>query len=177
MSRLQTNAIRHLGSTVDNLTLDNAGRVLKTSQPMFSAGIPSTSDATIASGAFIPFSSVTGNGGQNIGGHFSTGTYKFTAPVAGVYLFSTTIFFTNSASSTLAMQTALNVNGTYLGITGGDAIHAMQATPNSAGGTICLTGSWVVKLAANDVVGVSNRSGNILRIYQGHTSFSGYLLG
>lgn len=80
MSRLQTNAIRHLGSTVDNMTLDNAGRVLMPQQPAFDAY---KSAGNVSTGVVIPFSNVR----LNRGGHFNTSTYRFTAPVAGAYFF------------------------------------------------------------------------------------------
>jgi len=162
---------------VTRIKASRNGHVNMPYQPMFSAGINSTSDATVASGAFVNFNSVSGGAGQNIGGHFNTGTYKFTAPVSGTYFFSASIYFTNSATNNQAMQAALNVNGTYLGITGGDASHVIAATPGSVGGVIVLNGSWAVKLAAGDVVGVSNRSAGNLRLYQGHCAFNGWLMG
>ena len=118
----------------------------------------------------------TGNTWNN-GSCFNTGSYKFTSPVAGTYLFTYTIFFTNSASSTLSMQAALNIDGGYFQVSSADAMGVLAATPNSMGGICCLSWSGIVRLNANQVVGVINRSGNILRIYQGHSYFSGQLIG
>jgi hypothetical protein len=78
MSRLQTNAIRHLGSAVDNLTMDNAGRVLMPNQPAFNA----YKNNNAIGGAVI--SGYLG-ANFNVGGHFNTSTGVFTAPVGGKY--------------------------------------------------------------------------------------------
>lgn len=158
--------------------IDTSGRITTPNQPAFIAGIAATSDSSLAAGAFVPFNTTAlSSGACNIGSHFSTSTNKFTAPVAGTYLFTYTLYYTNSGSSTLNMQPCINVNSGYPAFTSGDAYGVNTITPNSAGGIVAFSWTGLLKLAANDVVGVSNRSGNILRIYQGHSNFSGYLIG
>lgn len=82
MSRLQTNAIRHLGSAVDNITVDAAGRVRMPNQPAFYAR--RTAGHYSAYTGVIVFDSVR----FNTGNHYDSSTGRFTAPVAGLYLFS-----------------------------------------------------------------------------------------
>jgi hypothetical protein len=153
------------------LSADSSGRVTMPAQPAFLAGINSASDATFTLGQFLPFNITQ----TNIGNNFNTSTNRFTAPVTGRYCFSYGMLFTNSGGNTQSMQAAIAVNGSYP--TGGDAYSVLACTPNSLGGTIALTSTVVFNLAAGDVVGISNRSSNNLRIYQGHTYFSGYLIG
>jgi hypothetical protein len=138
------------------------------------AGIASTSDATIASSAYVPFNTVTG--GFNTGSNFSTANYYFTAPVAGKYFFTCAMYLTNSSSATYGMQWGFYVNGAFKSFTSGDAWGCNSATPNSLGGTIEFSTTAIFDLAANDTVGVRPRSANI-RIYQGHCYFGGYFLG
>lgn len=155
------------------MKVDGSGRVTKPYQPSFLAAIPSGADATYTSGQFLAF----GTCPTNIGNHFNTSTYKFTVPVSGVYWFSYSMLFTNSSGNTQSMQAAINVNGSYPTPVGGDAYSILACTPNSLGGNIQLTSTVLFNLSAGDVVGVTNRSANNLRIYQGHTFFAGYLLG
>jgi hypothetical protein len=149
---------------------DSSGRFTVPNQPAFFAGIGSTSDATIALNSFVPFNVTVLNTGNN----FNTGTNRFTAPVAGRYFFSWQIFYTDSGGANYTMQTGLNINGSYINFSGGDAF-VTQVNP-ALSGPICFGASAVVNLSANDVVGIMVRSANI-RVYQGHCNFSGYLVG
>ena len=81
MSRLQTNAIRHLDSAVSNLTLDNAGRVSMPNQPLVICGAQS---AARTAGNYKHW----GTAGYvlvNDGSCWNSSTGRFTAPVAGRY--------------------------------------------------------------------------------------------
>ena len=156
------------------MRIDGAGRVTKPYQPAFMAGIASTSDATIASSAYVPFNTVTG--GFNTGSNFSTTNYYFTAPVAGRYFFTCALYLTNSSSATYNMQWGFYVNGAFKSFTSGDAYGVGSITPNSAGGVLEFATTAIFDLAANDTVGVRPRTANI-RIYQGHCYFGGYFLG
>jgi len=158
----------------ERMRIDSSGRITTPNQPAFMAGIASTSDATIASNAYVPFNTVTG--GFNTGSNFSTANYYFTAPVAGKYFFTCAMYLTNSSSATYGMQWGFYVNGAFKSFTSGDAWGVGSATPNSLGGTIEFSTTAIFDLAANDTVGVRPRSANI-RIYQGHCYFGGYFLG
>lgn len=159
--------------TLDRMVLDASGRLTLPYQPAFLAGISSASDATYTAGQFLAFNTAPFNRGNN----FNTSTNKFTAPVGGAYMFTYGMLFTNSGGNTQSMQAAINVNGNYPTPPGGDAYNVLACTPNSLGSTITLATSVVLSLSAGDVVGITNRSSNNLRIYQGHTFFGGYLLG
>jgi len=161
-------------NSLARLSIDSSGRVTMPYQPSFMAGIASTSDATIASTAYVPFNTVTG--GFNTGSNFSTTNYYFTAPVAGKYLFTCAMYLTNSASSTSNMQWGFYVNGAFKSFTSGDAYGCGNAIPNSTGGIIEFATTAIYDLAANDTVGVRPRTTNI-RVYQGHCYFGGYLIG
>lgn len=158
----------------ERMRIDSSGRVTMPYQPSFMAGIASTSDATIASTAYVPFNTVTG--GFNTGSNFSTTNYYFTAPVAGKYFFTCGLYLTNSSSATYGMQWGFYVNGAFKSFTSGDTWGCGSATPNSLGSTIEFSTTATFNLAANDTVGVRPRSANI-RIYQGHCYFGGYLIG
>jgi hypothetical protein len=158
MSRLQTNAIRHLGSAVDNLTLDNAGRVLMPNQPAFRArmSVGYTLTPTIVKfgvGLLTEIFDTTNN--------FNHSTATFQAPVAGVYLFS--------------MQWAPNTAGrlsTNFYVNGSAGVGGSVSSSNAA------SASTIIKLAAGDTVEVYIQSLTGGNVDVDNTGiFYGYLLG
>jgi len=169
-----TNGLNFGTNSTQRMFITKDGQIQMPSQPSFMAGIASTSDATIASTAYVPFNTVTG--GFNTGSNFSTTNYYFTAPVAGKYFFTCAMYLTNSSSATYGMQWGFYVNGAFKSFTSGDAWGVGSATPNSLGSTIEFSTTATFDLAANDTVGVRPRTANI-RIYQGHCYFGGYLIG
>jgi len=164
------------GGGIKTIEVDSSGRVTMPYQSGFMAGIASTSDATISQNSLVPFNTVTSTNAFNTGTNFNTSTNLFTAPVSGRYVFSFTLYFTNSGGSTGNMSAAIRVNGSFISFTSGDVYGFLSATPNSTGGVITSSTSVVLNLSANDTVGVAARGASI-RIYQGSCFFSGYLLG
>jgi hypothetical protein len=63
------------------------GRTLNPNQPAFYARGPESS-MTLANGGDVTFN----NAEVNIGNHFNTSNFRFTAPVAGMYQINTTLF-------------------------------------------------------------------------------------
>jgi len=145
--------------------IDTAGRVLKPYQPAFYARQGSqTTDTTM--GSFL--TDDDDGGGKSIyynnGGHFNATNGRFTAPVAGTYVFFTTVmsdnyrnyhwfrFYRNGYSASITHHTHLDANESYRS----------------------LSGTLVTELAANDYVQVYVYG----RTYgSGWSSFGGYLLG
>lgn len=167
MSRLQTNAIRHLGSAVDNLTLDSAGRVLLPNQPAF---LTRTHGSSFTSG-WAKFTGFTTDD-YNIGSRWDRSTHRFTAPVAGRYAFYVGGWM-NGNTADARFGYAFNINGsssnTY--ICGGS--EATTDTPMPAGFV-------VLNLSANDYMEMSLfLSGGTRTLGTGSHSFymGGYLLG
>jgi hypothetical protein len=158
MSRLQINAIRHLGSAVDNLTLDNAGRVLMPNQPSFFAGRSTLGNPSL--NTTMVFNSVL----HNIGNAYNSSTGVFTAPVAGVYLFSV-MLLGNSASVTEAQ---IHVNGSS---------RLSGRSKESAGNNDEVNIHGVLRLAANDSVTVQLTTGAIYGNELRTDNFCGHLIG
>jgi len=148
------------------MTIDNAGRVTTPSQPYFAAYMD-TGGSWVSTNADIalPFN----NTDVNIGGHFNTSNYRFTAPVVGVYAFSAG-FITNQTAGLGRMMFWINGVAKYSHIQ-----YGMNGSDATGAGSSMATA--FIKLAANDYVDFRSQSGTIVAYQSQHSSFTGYLLG
>jgi hypothetical protein len=151
------------------MRIDSAGRVTIPFQPAFSAN-GANSDSTTTATNPIPFNTLN-NGVVNStrSSGYNTGTFRYTAPVAGLYFFSATIF--TAGGSTYA-QVAPYKNGAAIPTT--DQLLAFT-TPGA--GNEIQTGSFIIDLAVNDYVDIRARVGYSVKMYGGHSFFTGYLIG
>jgi hypothetical protein len=94
-------------SNTERMRIDSSGRVTQPYQPAFLAQY--SSGATINSGTTgaLAFNSAV----YNVGSHYSTSTYRFTAPVAGVYVFYTGVGGTGGQPANSYFGIAFQVNG------------------------------------------------------------------
>lgn len=144
-------------SGVQNFT----GIVSNTGRPSFSAY---ASAATLDATRTMPYD----NARVNVGGYYNTSTYRFTAPVAGTYLFS--IYDIGFAGYTTRFDLMKN------GASQEDAGNAHQLRANNTTDYSTATSFWVVNAAVNDYFEV--------RIYAGRSHgtveyswFQGFLIG
>ena len=153
----------HVGFT-ERMRLDSSGRVTMPYQPAFYAyGSPNGSIATSATYASPTFNQT----GHNIGGHFNTSNYRFTAPVAGRYFFHLSIYW-NSTNGYSRMRIEKN----------GSTIDHYNMKPGT-GGDHSQQVFGVVQMAVNDYViaqAQSDQSNSYFRA-RNHTFFEGYLIG
>ena len=77
----------------ERMRINKDGQVTKSSQPSFAAY--RNQDGYGLNNQIFPFNTVR----YNIGGHFNTGNHRFTAPVAGRYLFNFYSIYNTSGSS------------------------------------------------------------------------------
>jgi hypothetical protein len=142
------------------MQFDSGGRIITPQQPAFCVTSPSNN----SSNAVQTFTNVL----LNRGSHYSTSTGKFTAPVAGTYLFNWHILSNGTQGYHYG----------YLDRNGNIYVYAQQY--NSTGVTTGSTtgGSAVISLAANDTVGYFHYGGSYTPAYNGlYSVFSGLLLG
>ncbi len=143
----------NLGNTPYETTI--FGRTLMPNQTAFYARGAETS-GTLTNGADIPFS----NAEVNIGGNYNTSSYRFTAPVAGVYQINTSLFNVGGSG-----RVSIKVNG---------------ASKYNSQNNWDVQWAWAgaIYLNANDYVTVGDWQGlSGAAIYYGHSSFSGFLVG
>ena len=160
----QTNLSIYSGQTGSGTlrwSIDSSGRVTKPSQPSFCA---SKNDSEQTTSGTVVFNIDSGAGRHNIGGHYSTSTGTFTAPVAGRYVFMCSIHSTNG---TYRIDVRLRINGNDAA--GGFALNNIDSYTQA-------TGCVVLNLSANDAVTIYNNGSGVWPD-AALTYFSGYLLG
>ena len=164
MSTLITNilksaTIQHTNGTVA-ATIDSSGRLLRPQVPAFHAFNGALSGG--ATESIIQFTTT----GVNNGSYYNTGTYRFTAPVAGDYFFA---FGGMTNATPTGNRFGLNKNGVLYD---GQKYAANQAYER-------FSACWIVPMAVNDFVtivsGIAGASEN--SVHQDYREFSGFLLG
>jgi hypothetical protein len=162
------------GSATERMRIDSSGRVTMPTQTAFS--VIGAGSGSLSAGSVFQF----GAGGSSnlnfdVGSTWNSSTDRFTAPVAGTYMFIMGLYIQNATSTYQAIAPC--VNGSQLST--GDSFILFSGGVANAGSTDNqVHGSFMLKLAANDYVDLRVRSGsNALTYYAGHSFFQGYLLG
>tara|TARA_R110002167_G_scaffold190850_1_gene393145 strand:+ start:181 stop:651 length:471 start_codon:yes stop_codon:yes gene_type:complete len=140
------------------------GTTTTTDLPYFTAHITGSGYTSVASGSPVPLNSCP----INNGGHFDTSTYKFTAPVEGLYLFTWSSIHNNSSATSRPMfyvDGTTHHNGIQHGISGQDSTGSHQNATSA-----------LIPLAAGQYVTVSSNNGNIYYYGGAHASFTGCLI-
>jgi hypothetical protein len=151
--------------TAANLNALDVNTITTATQPSFS--VYKTGAWTInTDGATISFD----NTRHNTGSHYNTGTYRFTAPTAGKYLFSLHFFMYTTYDNDTNTYYGFHKNGAgeliiNHGVEGQDGGQAMAA---------------VIDLAVNDYVDVrllAGTGGSVSSSTTVYNSFTGHFLG
>ena len=159
-------------STTEQFAIDSSGRITKPNQPAFSVRRNSAQDIPHNTNTKVQWNTEI----FDVGGHFDSSTnFRFTAPVAGKYLFLGHLYI----YTTRQVEAKIYKNG---------SIYKRFSGPLGTGGDDNPNGMDfmdIVDLSVNDYIeifGYQYRSGdtNTVSIYGGNlkeTSFVGYFLG
>ena len=155
------------------MRISSDGYVTKTSQPAFKAG--RNGSISTAAGASILFNHVSGNH-FNDGGHYSTGNGRFTAPVAGTYIFSVVVIYEGlSTNQVMTDSFYIHKNTTNVAYSFRRANYVGSNTGTS--GYYVDHANTMIQLAANDYVHIVNARALAVHGNSNYTYFYGYLLG
>jgi hypothetical protein len=151
-------------ATSTAVTIDSAGIVTKPNQPSFLV-YPSV-DTT---GADLTYEKLEADTVlHNVGNHYDTSTYLFTAPVVGSYQFNTNVRFNSVGGNYSVLRFYKN----------GSSISGVYVISQQTGSYFTLNASAVINLEANDTVEVrAYVNGDSTWTIDNLSSFSGYLLG
>jgi len=161
MSEISGTGVTNAKDGTSALSINSSNLVTMPNQPSFFVFLTNAQTVS-AGGQRVNFDTVR----TNIASGWNSGSYRFTAPVAGSYQFNAVVSF-NNLSSTAELQFYKN---------GGAVAGKYDTQSGTCGQTLCVT----FLLAANDYIEVYTYSG-ASRTYTGRsdawTSFSGYLIG
>ena len=143
----------------EKVRIDSAGRVTMPSQPVFRvSNCPQTSTNNVL---------IWATKDLDVGGNYSTSTGRFTAPVAGNYLFTLSHLFLVSGSNYARLLFRVN---------GGSSTSFADTLESGNGSYLSLNASTILALSANDYVTVYS-TGQLSTYGAGYGSFCGHLIG
>ena len=158
-------------SPVERMRISAAGIITAPAQVSFKAYISANIELSKSTNITAPYNIEE----YDTQGNYSTSTYKFTAPVAGKYLF-TVNFNAYSLTDTAYLRVMLLINASTV-----RNLFLLQNMPTGNTGDVNISGADILNLAANDTVEVrvyTDGSGTFgLSQDQTWNSFSGHLLG
>ena len=164
-----TTAVNATGYS-ERMRISPAGFVTAPSQPSFHAtrAIGASPVSLGTDSTVLPFDTVF----HNIGGYYNTSTYRFTAPIAGRYLFCSTVRYDSAAAGSY-MRLLLSVNG------GTETFRYAHSISGSSHSTDyeSLSISVVINLNAGDYVQVLGGRNGGSSTFQFESQFSGILIG
>jgi len=155
------------------VTIDSSGRVIKPYQPAFSAG--KNTNSSVSAGATVIFQLTTGNK-FNIGGHYNASTGIFTAPVAGVYIFSASLIWM-SLTPGQDMHDSFWIYKNSSIVAYGLRRAEYEAGYTGNGGYFVDFANVLLSLAVGDTVKVVNNRALDIHGNSEYSYFYGYLLG
>ena len=161
MSQINVNTIANVSGTTA-ITVDSSGRVTTPARPAFRVTGVLNGWTSFSSNTKVNLLTTVD---YNIGGHYSTTDYEFTAPVAGLYHFSGRFYVNNTATISSYF---ISIDDSSL--TGTRYFASQDADQSDSSVTFAET----FQLTANQTVSIKGNAGQYYPLY---SSFSGFLVG